>query len=51
LGAKSIRVRGPKFKDQSRWLLPLSEFQPDEYRPPEEGGHVMNAFIHEEHPR
>jgi hypothetical protein len=35
LGAKSIRVRGPKFKDQSRWVLPSSEFEPDEYRPSE----------------
>ena len=33
LGAKSIRVRGPKFKDQSRWVLPLSEFEPAEYQP------------------
>jgi hypothetical protein len=32
LGAKSIRVRGcGKFKDQSRWALPLDEFDPNEY--------------------
>jgi hypothetical protein len=31
LGAKSIRVRGHKFKEQSRWLLPLTEFSPADY--------------------
>jgi len=40
LGAMSIRVRGPKFKDQSRWVLPLSEFEPDEYQPREGGDHA-----------
>ncbi len=36
LGAESIRVRGPKFKDQSRWVLPVNEFDPQEY--PQTGG-------------
>lgn len=38
LGAKSIRVRGPKFKDQSRWVLPIVEFDPTEYHQHEGGG-------------
>jgi hypothetical protein len=37
IGAESIRVRGPKFKDQSRWVLPIAEFDPAEY-PQHEGG-------------
>jgi hypothetical protein len=37
IGAQSIRVRGPKFKDQSRWVLPINEFDPAEY-PQNEGG-------------
>ena len=41
LGAKSIRVRGPKFKDQSRWVLPLSEFEPAEYQPHDGGQPVQ----------
>lgn len=35
LGAKSIRVRG-NFKEQSRWMLPLNQFDPAEYSPSEE---------------
>ena len=31
LGAKSVRVRGAKFREQSRWVLPESEFKPCEY--------------------
>jgi hypothetical protein len=31
LGAKSMRVRGAGFKDQSRLALPVSEFNPAEY--------------------
>jgi len=39
LGARSVRVRGGgKFKDQSRWSLPLDEFDPKEYPSPEEQG-------------
>ena len=37
LGAKSIRVRGVKFKDQWRWVLPVSEFDSDDYKPHEGG--------------
>ena len=44
IGAKLIRVRGTKFKEQSRWLLPLSEFDPMDYSTPEEGGtHDVNG--------
>lgn len=31
LGAKSMRVRGQGFKEQSRWVLPQEEFDPREY--------------------
>lgn len=31
LGGKSIRVRGQKFKEQGRWLLPLDQFDPARY--------------------
>ena len=37
LGAKSVRVRGVKFKDQWRWVLPVMEFDPEEYKPHEGG--------------
>jgi len=33
LGAKGMRVRGAKFKEQSRWALPVDEFDPSEYYP------------------
>jgi hypothetical protein len=33
LGGKSIRVRGTKFKEQSRWMLPVDQFDPAEYSP------------------
>lgn len=42
IGAQSIRVRGPKFKDQSRWVLPINEFDPAEY-PQNEGGTTNDA--------
>jgi hypothetical protein len=32
LGCKPERVRSRKFKEQSRWLLPLEEFDPVDYR-------------------
>jgi hypothetical protein len=31
LGASSTRVRGARLRDQSRWLLPLNEFAPDDF--------------------
>ena len=37
LGATSTRVRGAKFKDQSRWVLPTAEFAPEEFPQPEGG--------------
>jgi hypothetical protein len=36
LGGKSIRVRGAKFKEQSRWILPVDQFDPAEYSPRKE---------------
>lgn len=36
MGAKSIRVRGNKsnkFKEQSRWELPVEDFDPADYVP------------------
>ncbi|HZT29379.1 MAG TPA: hypothetical protein VFA33_05825 [Bryobacteraceae bacterium] len=42
IGAVSIRVRGPKFKDQSRWVLPIAEFDPQEY-PQTKGGEADAA--------
>ncbi|MGD0775060.1 MAG: hypothetical protein ABSC05_19770 [Candidatus Solibacter sp.] len=36
LGGKSIRVRGAKFKEQSRWILPVDQFDPAEYSPHKE---------------
>ena len=37
--AKSIRVRGAKFKEQGRWVLPLDQFDPAEYSPEQGGAH------------
>ena len=34
VGGKSIRVRGKGFKEQSRWMLPVDQFDPAEYSPP-----------------
>jgi len=31
IGARSIRVRGPKIREQGRWLLPLDQFDPTEF--------------------
>jgi hypothetical protein len=31
LAGKQLRVRGKKFREQSRWLLPLDEFDPKDY--------------------
>ena len=31
LGAKHTRIRGPKFKEQSRWVLPPDRFDPADY--------------------
>jgi hypothetical protein len=31
LGARSTRIRGARLRDQSRWLLPIGDFSPDEY--------------------
>jgi hypothetical protein len=32
MGGKQIRVRGQKFREQSRWLLPVEKFDPAEYQ-------------------
>jgi len=37
IGATTIRVRSTKIKEQSRWVLPLSEFDPSNYIPEPEG--------------
>jgi len=37
IGAKTIRVRGSKIKEQGRWELPLTEFDPADYTVPESG--------------
>jgi hypothetical protein len=31
IGAVSARIRGSRFRDQSRWLLPAAEFDPAQY--------------------
>jgi len=31
IGAQSIRVRGPKIREQGRWLLPLDQFDPADF--------------------
>jgi len=31
IGARSMRVRGPKIREQGRWLLPLDEFDPADF--------------------
>jgi hypothetical protein len=39
IGAKTVRVRGKKIREQGRWELPLEEFDPGDYVAPEpEGG-------------
>jgi hypothetical protein len=35
IGATTIRVRGGKIKEQGRWELPLTEFDPTDYTVPE----------------
>lgn len=43
LGGKSIRVRGQKFKEQGRWVLPLDQFDPAEYSPGKKEEHTSDA--------
>jgi len=38
IGAMTIRVRSRKIKEQSRWELPLTEFDPADYTVPEPEG-------------
>lgn len=40
VGAKMERVRGKKFKEQSRWMLPLEHFDPADYASVAAGGAV-----------
>jgi hypothetical protein len=35
IGATTVRVRGKRIKEQSRWELPLSEFDAGDYTTPE----------------
>jgi hypothetical protein len=44
LGGKSIRVRGQKFKEQGRWVLPLDQFDPAEYSPGKREEHTSDAI-------
>ena len=37
MGGRQVRVRGAKFKEQSRWMLPVEEFDPVEYAQPGSG--------------
>lgn len=37
MGGRQVRVRGVKFKEQSRWMLPVEEFDPVEYAQPGDG--------------
>jgi hypothetical protein len=37
LGGEAVRVRGNSFKEQSRWALPVAEFDPGDYQPHQEG--------------
>jgi len=40
IGATTVRVRGRKIKEQSRWALPLEEFDPGGYSVPEPGASI-----------
>jgi hypothetical protein len=44
VGGKSIRVRGQKFKEQGRWVLPLDQFDPAEYAPGTGEDHTSDAI-------
>jgi hypothetical protein len=44
LGGKSIRVRGQKFKEQGRWLLPLDQFDPARYSPRKTEDDISDAI-------
>jgi hypothetical protein len=44
LGGKRIRVRGQKFKEQGRWVLPLDQFDPAEYSHPKTEEHTNDAI-------
>ena len=44
LGGKSIRVRGQKFKEQGRWMLPLDLFDPARYSQRKTEEHTSDAI-------
>jgi hypothetical protein len=44
LGGKSIRVRGQKFKEQGRWVLPLDQLDPAEYSQRKTEEHTSDAI-------
>jgi hypothetical protein len=44
LGGKSIRVRGQKFKEQGRWVLPLDQFDPAQYSHRKTEEHTSDAI-------
>lgn len=37
IGARNIQVKGKTFKPQSRWLLPVEEFDPADFTVPPAG--------------
>lgn len=41
IGATTVRVRGKKIREQSRWELPLNEFDPADYTVPESEAEVI----------
>ena len=43
VGAKVARVRGKKFKEQSRWMLPLADFDPADYASSVSGGSIEHG--------
>ena len=43
VGAKVERVRGKNFREQSRWMLPLDQFEPDDYASNIPGGSTEHA--------
>ncbi len=43
IGARNIQVKGKTFKPQSRWLLPVEEFDPADFRMPSAGKEAQDA--------
>ncbi len=43
IGARNIQVKGKTFKPQSRWLLPVEEFDPADFTTPAYGKEATNG--------